>query len=77
MGNWTRIRAKSPQGESHAWDAHVGHPFSEGHLGPFDGLRDDIKTPLPSLPVNNTLFITEKTFVSSALLLSLSHDSTL
>ena len=51
------------------------HPFSEGHLGPFDGLRADIKAPLPALAINNTLCTTEKTFLYSAL--SLSHVSSM
>ena len=48
----------------------VCHPFSEGHLGPFDGLRTDIKVPLPTLAVNNTLCTMEKTFLASALSLT-------
>ena len=44
--------------------------FSEGHLGPFDGLRTDIKFPLPILAVNNTLCTIEKTFLASALSLT-------
>ena len=51
----------------------IDHPFNEGHLGPFNELRVDIKAPLLALSINNTLFIIEKMFLFSALSLSLTH----